>query len=156
MTTRERKLEELGYPLDRVPKPAALYRPVVVSGNVAYVSGALPLDGEAGLIVTGRLGEQVTVEEARRGAALCAANVLRVVRAELGSLSRVARVLRLGGYVASAPTFTEQHLVMNGASQLFLDVLGEAGAHARSAIGTAQLPLGASVELDAILELEPS
>jgi enamine deaminase RidA (YjgF/YER057c/UK114 family) len=154
MSSRERKLEELGYPLDRVPKPAALYRPVVVSGTTAYVSGAIPFDGDGPVVSLGKVGLDLTVEEAKRAAALCAANVLRVVRAELGSLDRIVRVLRVGGYVSSVPDFTEQHLVINGASQLFLDVLGEAGRHARSAIGVAQLPLGASVEVDAIFEIE--
>ncbi len=155
MTSRERKLEELGYPLDRVPKPAALYLPVVVSGTTAYVSGAIPFDGDGPIVSKGKVGLDLSLEDAQRAAALCAANVLRVVRAELGSLDRIVRVLRLGGYVSSPPDFTEQHLVMNGASQLFLDVLGEAGRHARSAIGVAQLPLGASVEVDAILEVLP-
>ncbi len=155
MSSRERKLEELGYPLDRVPKPAALYRAVVVSGTTAYVSGAIPFDGDGPVVSKGKVGADLTVEEAQKAAALCAANVLRVARAELGSLDRIVRVLRVGGYVNSTPEFTEQHLVINGASQLLLDVLGEAGRHARSAIGVAQLPLGASVEVDAILEIEP-
>lgn len=148
--TREQKLEKLGFPLDRAPPPAANYRPVVVQGRTAYVSGCIPLDG-AGLPVTvGKVGSSVSLEQAQRAAALCAANVLRLLKAELGSLDRIERVLRVGGYVSSAEGFTDQHLVLNGASQLFLDVLGEAGAHARAAVGVTELPLGSSVEVEAI------
>lgn len=156
MTTREQKLEQLGYPLDRVPKPGALYKPVVVHGTTAYVSGAVPFDGDGNLASKGKVGADVTLEEAQKAAALCAANVLRVVRAELGSLDRVVRVLRVGGYVNCTPDFSDQHLVINGASQLFFDVLGEPGRHARTAVGMAQLPLGSSVEVDAILEVTPT
>jgi enamine deaminase RidA (YjgF/YER057c/UK114 family) len=95
---------------------------------------------------------QVSLEDAKKAAALCAANVLRLVRQELGSLDKVERVLRVTGYVNSDPNFTEQHLVINGASQLLVDVFGEQGWHARSAVGMAQLPLGASVEVEAILK----
>lgn len=152
--TREERLVQLGYPLDRTPKPAALYQLVALHENVAYVSGMLPLDGEK-LTCTGALGAGLSVETARQAAALCAANVLRVLRQELGDLQRVSRVLRVGGYVHSTSDFAEQHLVINGASQLFLDVLGEAGRHARSAIGVSSLPLAASVEVDAIIALTP-
>ena len=95
----------------------------------------------------------VRIEAARKAAALCAANVLRLVRQELGSLDRVERMLRVTGYVNSDADFTSQHLVINGASQLFVDVFGDQGWHARSAVGMAQLPLGASVEVEAILKL---
>ena len=155
MMTREEKLESVGYPLDRVPKPGAIYKPVVVHGTTAYVSGAVPFDGDGNLVSVGKVGRDLDIEEAQKIAALCAANVLRVVRAELGSLDRIVRVLRIGGYVNSTDTFTNQHLVINGASQLLADVLGDAGPHARTAIGMAQLPLGSSVEVDAILEVTP-
>jgi len=156
MNDAEKKLQDLGYPLDRVPGAAALYRPLVVDGTTGYLSGALPFDGPGNLpkAFLGKVPTQVDVETAARAAALCAANLLRVLRAELGSLDRVERVLRLGGYVNSEPDFSSQHLVMNGASQLLMDVLGEAGRHARSAIGTAQLPLNASVEVDLIVKLK--
>lgn len=153
--TREEKLESLGFPLDRVPRPGALYRPVVVHGTTAYVSGAVPFDGDGNLASKGKVGRDLTTEEAQKVAALCAANVLRVVRAELGSLNRIVRVLRVGGYVNCTEDFTDQHIVINGASQLFFDVLGDAGRHARTAVGMQQLPLGASVEVDAILEVTP-
>lgn len=150
---REQILENLGFPLDRLPPPAAIYRPVVVQGRTAYVSGCLPVDGPGRPVSLGKVGASVSLEEAQRAAALCAANVLRLLRIELGSLDRIERVIRLGGYVCSAEGFTSQHLVLNGASQLMLDVLGEAGAHTRAALGVAELPLGSSVEVDAIVAL---
>jgi enamine deaminase RidA (YjgF/YER057c/UK114 family) len=142
------ELEARGYPLTDIPAPAALYRPVVVHAGVAYVSGSLPIAGGQ-LLSRGQVGAEVTLEEARRAAELSAANVLRALLRELGDPTRLERVLRVGGYVASAAAFHEQHLVVNGASELFLSILGEAGAHARSAIGVPSLPLGASVEIDA-------
>lgn len=142
------ELEARGYPLADIPAPAALYRPVVVHAGVAYVSGALPIAGGQ-LVSRGTVGDGVTLEQARRAAELCAANVLRALARELGDPSRLERVLRVGGYVTSAPGFAEQHLVVNGASELFLALLGEVGLHARSAIGVPSLPLGASVEIDA-------
>lgn len=151
--TREEKLVSLGYPLDRIPTPGAIYRPVAVEGLTAYVSGCLPFDGPERLLFAGKLGREVSLEEGTAAAALCAANVLRLLRVELGSLARISRILRVGGYVNTTDTFTDHHLVINGASQLFADVLGEAGPHARTALGLAQLPLGTSVEVDAIVEL---
>ena len=123
----------------------------MVDGTTVYVSGCVPFDGDKNLASRGKVPSQVPLDAARQAAALCAANVLRLVRQELGSLDRIDRVLRVTGYVNSDADFTEQHLVINGASQLFLDVLGEQGWHARSAVGMAQLPLGASVEVEAIL-----
>ncbi|HSC88213.1 MAG TPA: RidA family protein [Polyangiaceae bacterium] len=155
--SREARLEALGFPLDRIPTPGAIYRPVTISGNLAYVSGCVPFDGPGNLAGAGKVGRDVTLEEAQRHAALCAANVLRLLREELGSLDRIAKVVRVGGYVNSTETFSDQHLVINGASQLFIDVLGrEAGLHARTALGLAQLPLGSSVEVDAIVEILPA
>lgn len=154
LTSPDQKLEALGYPLDRLPLPGAIYKPVVIDGNTVYVSGCVPMDGERNLASRGKVPSQVSLEDARKAAALCAANVLRLVRKEVGSLDRVERVLRVTGFVNSDPDFTEQHLVINGASQLFVNVFGEAGMHARSAVGTAQLPLGSSVEVEAILKLK--
>jgi enamine deaminase RidA (YjgF/YER057c/UK114 family) len=148
---RERKLEALGYSLSKTLSAGAIYRPVVVDGTTVYVSGCVPFDGDKNLASKGKVPSQVSLEEARKAAALCAANVLRLVRQELGSLDRIDRMLRVTGYVNSDADFTDQHLVINGASQLFLDVLGEQGWHARSAVGMAQLPLGSSVEVEAIL-----
>jgi enamine deaminase RidA (YjgF/YER057c/UK114 family) len=150
---RDAKLEQLGYPLGEVPKPAASYLPVVISGGLAYLSGAVPFERGNELAFQGSVPSQVSLAEATRAAALCAANSLRVLAGELGSLDRIERVLRLAGYVNSDADFTEQHLVMNGASELLVQVLGDAGKHARSAVGVAQLPLGATVEVDMIVKL---
>ena len=150
---RDRKLESLGYPLDRTLSAGAIYKPVVIDGTTVYVSGCVPFDGDKNLVSKGKVPSQVTLDQARKAAALCAANVLRLVRQEVGSLDRIERVLRLTGYVNSDADFTDQHLVINGASQLMLDVFGDAGWHARSAVGMAQLPLGSSVEVEAILKL---
>jgi enamine deaminase RidA (YjgF/YER057c/UK114 family) len=152
--TPDQKLESLGYPLDRVPAPGALYQPVVIDGTTVYASGCVPMDGERNLVSKGKVPSQVSVDDAKKAAALCAANVLRLVRLEVGSLDRIERVLRVTGYVNTDAAFTDQHLVINGASQLFVDVLGQAGMHARTAVGMAQLPLGSSVEIEAILKLK--
>lgn len=139
--------------MDRIPTPGAIYRAVVVQGTTAYVSGCLPFDGPGNLTSRGKLGRDVTLEEGQQAAQLCAVNILRLLAQELGSLDRVVRVLRIGGYVNSTEDFTDQHLVVNGASQLLADVLGDAAPHARTAIGLAQLPLGTSVEVDAVVEI---
>ncbi len=155
MSDREQKLESMGYPLDRVPAPGAIYKPVVVDGSTVYVSGAVPFDGDT-VVSTGKVPSQVSLEDAQQAAAFCAANLLRVVRVELGSLDRIDRILKLCGFVNSDADFAEQHLVINGASQLFIDVLGEAaGIGARSALGMAGLPLNSSVELDLVLKCKP-
>src|SRR2546421_6449666 len=140
MPSFDEKLASLGFPLDRIPAPGATYRPVVVDGTTVYVSGCIPNDGERNLVSKGKVPSQVPLEAAKKAAALCAANVLRLIRQELGSLARIERVLKVTGLVNSDLDFTEQHLVINGASQLFIDVLGESGWHARSAVGMAQLP----------------
>ncbi len=127
---------------------------MVIDGTTAYVSGCVPFDGDKNLVSKGKVPSQVSLEEARNAAALCAANVLRLLHQELGTLERIERALKLTGFVNSDPDFMEQHLVINGASQLLLDVLGEAGWHARSAVGMAALPLGASVEVEAIFKLK--
>ncbi|MHC4995050.1 MAG: RidA family protein [Planctomycetota bacterium] len=150
----EQKLIELGYPLDEVPKPGATYTPVTVNGTTAYVSGTMPFDGNNVSQSHGKVPSQVSLEEAQVAAALCAANILRIFRQELGSLDLIDSVLRLTGYVNTDPDFTDHHLVINGASQLMLDVLGDAGWHARTALGMAQLPGGSSVEVEAIFKLK--
>lgn len=152
MTTAEHRLVELGIVVPQLPPPVAVYVPAVRTGRVVYASGQTPtIDGV--LQVRGRLGEDVSVEEGRRAARLAALNCLAEVRALLGSLDAVSRVLRLTGYVASAPGFGEQPTVMNGASQLMEQVFGDAGRHARSAIGVAELPFGAPVEVELIIEV---
>jgi enamine deaminase RidA (YjgF/YER057c/UK114 family) len=154
MPSRDEILESLGYPLDRVPLPGATYKTVLVEGLVAYVSGCLPNDGGRNLVSAGKVPSVVSLEDAKKAAALCAANILRLVRQKTGSLDRISRILKLVGFVNSDVTFTDQSQVVNGASQLMIDVLGEAGWHARSAVGVAQLPLGASVEVEAIVQLK--
>ena len=152
--TRDEKLASLGYPLDRIGGPGAIYRTVVVDGTTVYVSGCIPNDGPDNLTSKGKVPSQVSLEAAQKAAALCAANILRHVRKEVGSLEKIDRVLKIVGFVNTDTDFTDQHLVINGASQLMLDVLGENGKGARSAVGMAQLPKGASVEVEAILKLK--
>lgn len=153
MSERENKLVSLGYPLDYTPNERALFDAVVIDGRTIYASGQVPLkDGM--LTSKGSVPSEVSFDDATRAAALCAANVMRAVRYAVGSLDRIERVIRITGYVNSDPTFTEQHLVINGASQLVRDVFGEAGRHARTALGMAQLPLGASTEVEMILKLK--
>lgn len=152
--SREAKLEALGFPLERVPKSAAIYRPVVVHRSLAYVSGCLPFDGPDRLVSPGKLGRDLSLADGQRAAALCAANILRLVHDELGTLERVERMLHLRGYVHCTEDFTEQHLVINGASQLLAEVLGDAGSHARTALGLSQLPFGSSVEVDAVIAVK--
>ena len=152
--TPDQKLESLGYSLAKTLSRGAIYKPVVIDGTTAYVSGCVPFDGDKNLVSQGKVPSQVSVEDARNAAALCAANVLRLIRQEVGSLDRVDRILKITGFVNSDPTFQEQHLVIDGASQLFVDIFGESGWHARSAVGMAALPLGASVEVEAIVKLK--
>lgn len=152
MTDRDNTLEKLGYPLDRATPEGKLVDALAIDGQTIYASGQVPLDGPT-LVSKGKVPSQISVEEATRAAALCAANVLRAVRRHVGSLDRIERVVRITGYVNADPDFTDEHLVINGASQLVRDVFGDAGRHARTALGMAQLPLGASVEVEMILKL---
>ncbi len=149
--TAEAKLAELGITLPAAPAPAGLYAPCVRSGSMLYVSGQLPT--KDGQVPTGRLGDGVTVDEAAPYARQCAINALAIVRGELGSLDAVKRVVRVGGFVASAPGFHDQPAVVNGASQLLIDVFGEAGKHARAAVGVAELPRGVPVEVEFLFEV---
>lgn len=155
MTDPEQRLKELGLDLPAAPEPVAAYIPAVRTGDLVFVSGQLPMvDGE--LSATGKVGDggDLTVEEGQEAARQACLNALAVVRAEVGGLDRVRRVVRLVAHVNSAPGFTEQHLVANGASELLQDVLGEAGRHSRLALGAPELPLDAPVELDLIVEVE--
>ncbi len=153
--TPDERLESLGYSLAKTLSRGAIYQPVVIDGTTAYVSGCVPFDGDKNLVSKGKVPSEVSREDATKAAALCAANVLRLIRQEVGSLERVERILKITGFVNSDPDFTDQHLIINGASQLLVDVFGEAGWHARSAVGMASLPLGASVEVEAIVKLKP-
>ena len=152
MSTPEQRITELGLQLPEPPAPVASYVPTVVSGRLVFVSGQVPLvDGR--IRAPGLVGDEVTQEQAVNEARACAVNVLAQLRAAAGSLNRIARILKVTVFVASAPGFRAQPLVANGASDLFVDVFGEAGRHARAAVGVAELPLGASVEVEAIAEL---
>src|SRR4051812_16880549 len=153
MTTRDEKLAALGYPLDRCTKSGTLIEPLAVVGDILYASGQVPFDIDQ-LTSKGKVPSQVSVEDATEAAALCAANVLRAVRAKIGSLDRIDRVVRVTGYVNGDPDFTDCHLVINGASNLLKEVFGDAGRHARTALAMAQLPLGASVEVEMILKIK--
>ncbi len=152
MTSPEQRLEQLGLELPPVAAPLAAYVPAVRTGLHVHTSGQLPIvRGE--LVVTGKVGEAVDAERAKDLARVCALNALAAVRAEIGELSRVARVVKVVGYVASAPGFTGQPGVVNGASELLGEVFGAAGRHARSAVGVAVLPLDAPVEVELVVEV---
>lgn len=151
--TIDGRLAALGISLPEAAAPAANYVPYVISGNLLFLSGQLPIEGGK-VAVTGLVGGDVALPEAQRAAELCAINILAQAKAALsGDLTRITRVVKLNGFVASAPGFVEQHLVINGASNLIANVLGDAGKHARAAVGMASLPLNAAVEIDAILEI---
>ena len=151
MTGPKARLAELGLELPPLTPPLAAYVPAVQSGQHVYVSGQVPMvDGE--LLETGKVGADVTPERAKELAARCALNALAAIDSLVG-LDRVARVVKVVGFVASASGFTGQPGVINGASELFGEVFGDAGRHARSAVGVAELPLGAPVEVEVIVEL---
>jgi len=152
MSEVEQKLKAMGITLPDVPKPGAKYVPSVVAGDLVFVSGNLPTEkGE--LKFRGRLGEDVSVEEGAKAARLAAINAIAALRGAVGDLDRIAGIVRLEGFVASAPGFTDQHLVVNGASALVLEVFGERGAHSRFAVGCASLPLGTPVEIGLIARI---
>jgi enamine deaminase RidA (YjgF/YER057c/UK114 family) len=152
MSEREAKLEAMGYPLDRTTPEGSLVDAIAVVGDMIYASGQVPFDGKD-LVSKGKVPSEVSPADATKAAALCAANVLRAVRKHVGSLAAIKRVVRITGYVNSDPNFVDQHLIINGASQLVRDVFGPDGRHSRTALGMAQLPLGASVEVEMILQL---
>jgi enamine deaminase RidA (YjgF/YER057c/UK114 family) len=152
MNSREAKLEALGYPLHKRTPEGTLVDALAIAGNMLYASGQVPFDGDV-LTSKGKVPSQVNLEDATRATALCAANVLRAVHAHIGSLDKIQRVVRITGYVNADADFTDCHLVVNGASRLVREVFGEEGRHARTALAMAQLPLGASVEVEMILQL---
>ena len=145
------KLAELGLTLPEAAAPVAAYVPVVEAGGLLHLSGQLPfVDGK---LVTGRLGEDLTLEQGQEAARACGLMVVAQLKKHLGDLSRVGRVVKLGVFVNSAADFTDQPKVANGASELMAALFGDAGRHARSAVGVPVLPLGAAVEVDAIVAL---
>ncbi|WP_432092151.1 RidA family protein [Streptomyces sp. bgisy100] len=152
MSAVEEKLSSLGLTLPAVAAPLASYVPAVRSGSYVFTAGQLPLvEGKLG--VTGKVGAEVTPEEAKELARLCALNALAAVKSAVGDLDRIARVVKVVGFVASASDFTGQPGVVNGASELLGEVLGEKGVHARSAVGVAVLPLDAPVEVEIQVEI---
>jgi enamine deaminase RidA (YjgF/YER057c/UK114 family) len=149
----EKKLQELGITLQEPRAPMANYVPFVRTGNLLNVSGQICLDGEGKLAAKGRLGDSVSIEDGQKAARACAINLLAQVKAALGDLDRVVRVVRLGGFINSAPGFTEGPKVMNGASDLMVAVFGDNGKHARSTVGVAALPADAAVEVEGLFEV---
>ena len=147
----ETRLNELGITLPEAASPVASYLPVVVEGNVAYVSGQLPfINGD---LVSGRLGEDVGLERGIDAAKACGLMILSQIKTAGISLDRIERIVKLGAFVNSTPNFTDQPKVANGASDLMFNIFGEKGRHARAAVGVPSLPLGAAVEVDAIIAL---
>ncbi|GAA2656540.1 RidA family protein [Nonomuraea recticatena] len=150
--TPEEKLAELGLTLPEVVAPLAAYVPAVRSGDHIYTSGQVPMvDGK--LAQTGKVGAEVSLEEARDLARICALNALAAVKSQIGDLSKIKRIVKVVVFVASTPDFTAQPQVGNGASELLRDVLGDLGVHARSAVGVSVLPLDAPVEVELIAEV---
>ncbi len=153
MSAIEERLREQGLSLPPPARPAANYVPYTVSGKLLFVSGQLPMQG-GGVAVTGQLGRDVGLDQGQAAARLCALNLLAQAKAACeGDLEKLARCLKLGGFVSCAPEFTDHPKVINGASDLIASVMGEAGQHARFAVGCASLPLNAAVEVEAIFEL---
>ncbi|MFD1937187.1 RidA family protein [Nonomuraea mangrovi] len=150
--TPEEKLAELGLTLPEVVAPLAAYVPAVRTGDHVYTSGQVPMV-EGKLPQTGKVGAEVSVEEGRDLARICALNALAAVKSQIGDLSKVKRIVKVVVFVASAPDFTAQPQVGNGASELLRDVFGDLGVHARSAVGVAVLPLDAPVEVELIAEV---
>ena len=149
--TPEDRLAEMGLTLPAPAAPVAAYVPVVIAGGLAHVSGQLPfVNGE---LVKGRLGDTVTLDDGVAAARACGLMILAQLKAALGSLDKVERIVKLGGFVNSTGGFTDQPKVVNGASDLMVEVFGDAGKHARSAVGVPVLPLGAAVEIDAVVAL---
>ncbi len=150
--TITKRLDRLGVSLPQAAAPAANYAPYSMSGNLLMTSGQLPLrDGT--LIATGLLGKDLDIAAGQEAARQCAINILAQAKAALGDLDKIGRIIKITVFVASAQTFTEQHLVANGASDFLADALGGAGIHARSAVGVSSLPMNAPVEIEAIIEI---
>jgi enamine deaminase RidA (YjgF/YER057c/UK114 family) len=149
----ELKLNELKLSLPDAPKPVAAYIPAKQTGNLVFTAGQLPMvNGE--LISKGLLGQDVEIDEANKAARICTLNALAAIKGVIGDLDRIKQIVRVVGYVASVPSFTQQPAVVNGASELLLEIFGENGKHARSAVGMAVLPLNASVEIELTVEVE--
>ncbi len=152
MTTPESRLDRLGIELPEPMKPVATYVPFVITGNLLFVSGQVSASADG--LVKGRLGEDMELSAGQHAARLCGINLIAQCKSALGDLSRVKRVVKLGGFVNAAPGFTDIPQVVNGCSDLMVEVFGDAGRHARSAVSSPELPLGVAVEVDGIFEIE--
>jgi enamine deaminase RidA (YjgF/YER057c/UK114 family) len=147
----EDKLKQLNITLPTPPKPAGSYIPVVVTGNLAFVSGQIPMqDGR--VLYAGKVPSEKSIEEAQAAAKLCAINLLAQLKASLGSLDKITKILRVSGFVNCTPDFAEHPKIINAASDLFFEIFGEKGKHSRIAIGVANLPLNSTVEIDMTVE----
>jgi enamine deaminase RidA (YjgF/YER057c/UK114 family) len=151
MTPTE-NLARLGLTLPTVPTPIAAYVNCVRSGNLLFLSGGLPIDGDKKVI--GQVPRDVSIEEAQEASRMAILNRLAVIESEIGSIDRVTRIVNLGGFVNSAPDFFDHPKVINGASELLLEIFGEKGKHSRTALGAAALPLNVAVEINLIVEVE--
>ena len=148
----ENKIKDLGLQLPEPPKPLAAYIPAKQVGNLVFTAGQLPMvNGE--IILKGLLGQDVEIDPAYNAAKICTLNALSAIKDVIGDLDKIKQVVRVVGYVASVPTFTQQPAVVNGASELLLEIFGENGKHARSAVGMAVLPLNAAVEIELTVEV---
>jgi enamine deaminase RidA (YjgF/YER057c/UK114 family) len=148
----EKQLEHLGIELPAAPQPVANYIPAVQAGDLLFLSGVIPT--RAGqVVVTGKLGRELSIEQGKEAARIALLNALAIVRQELGSLDRVRKIVRMVGHVASAEGFVQHPAVINGASDLLVQIFGEAGRHARVALGAAELPLNAPIELELIVQV---
>jgi enamine deaminase RidA (YjgF/YER057c/UK114 family) len=151
--TVEKKLADLGIVLPQPAAPVANYVPFVRTGNFMVVSGQLCLDAEGKLVAKGQLGGSVSIEDGAKAARACAVMLLAQIKAALGDLDKIARVVRLGGFINSVPGFTDGPKVMNGASDLMVEVFGDRGRHARTTVGVAVLPADAAVEVEGLFEV---
>jgi enamine deaminase RidA (YjgF/YER057c/UK114 family) len=151
--TIENKLASLGITLPSPAAPVANYVPFVRSGNLLTISGQLCFGADGKLVVTGRLGDGVSIEDGQKAARACAVNLLAQIKAGIGDLDRVVRIVRLGGFINSAAGFADGPKVMNGASDLMVEVFGDKGRHARSTVGVSALPANAAVEVEGTVEV---
>lgn len=150
----DEKLKSLGIELSAPPKPAGAYLPVIISNNLAYVSGQIPMkDGK--VIHEGKVNDE-NLEEARKSAKLCAINILAQLKSEIGDLDKISKIVKVSGFVNSESNFTQQPKVIDAASDLFFEIFGEKGQHTRIAVGVSSLPLNSMTEIDAVVEIEKS
>ncbi len=148
----EEKIKSLNIALPNPPKPAGAYIPVVKSGNTVYVSGQIPIE-DGTVVFKGKVPSVQSLEQAQNAAKLCTINALAQIKSELGSLDKISKILRVSGFVNSEPDFIDQPKVINAASDLLFEIFGEKGKHSRIAVGVVSLPLGATVEIDMIVEI---